>query len=191
MQALDARRSNLLLIFELVLPSEHETRPLHLLIHLSARGAAFVLLVSPVRGDAKLGSAMHRCSADLNFERAVGIITHDGVQRLITVALGRGDVILHATIHRSPETVHVVEHGAAGGFAGFVILTVSDDDANRTNVHDIFQCLVFLNHFLVHGIQRLLTTAHVNDFDVMTRERFVELGQRGDNGVALCARFQS
>src|SRR5438105_2218856 len=56
----------------------------------------FALFVAPVRGDTFLGDTVHFMGANLNFDALSVGSDHAGVERLIHVDLGQGDIILES-----------------------------------------------------------------------------------------------
>jgi hypothetical protein len=80
----------------------------HARVALAAR-----LFVGPVRGHAMLGMFVHGLGTDLDFDRAALLVAHDGVQRLVTVGLGLGDVVVKL-FHDGGE---LLMHPAQGGIA--------------------------------------------------------------------------
>ncbi len=63
-------------------------------------------LVEPVRRNAVLSLLVHLVGTNLNLERARGGTNNRGMQRLIVVELGHGDVVLEAPWHGVPQGVH-------------------------------------------------------------------------------------
>ena len=53
-------------------------------------------LVLPVRGDPELGLAVHRARAKLHLHALAVGTDHGGMQRLVAVLFGKGDVVLEA-----------------------------------------------------------------------------------------------
>ena len=60
-------------------------------------------LVAPVGGDAHLGDLVHLVGADLDLERLAVERDHRGVQRLVEVVLGHGDVVVELARDRAPQ----------------------------------------------------------------------------------------
>src|SRR2546428_7443323 len=65
-------------------------------------------LVFPVRGNAFLRDAMHFLRADLYLER-LAAVEHAGVERLIKIRAGNGDVVLEAAGDGAPDVVDDTE----------------------------------------------------------------------------------
>ena len=73
-----------------------------LVVILRGRLSGFVF---PVRGNAFLRDAMHILRADLHLE-GLAAVEHGGVQRLIKIGPGDGDVVLEAAGHGMPNMVN-------------------------------------------------------------------------------------
>ena len=84
---------------------DHAPQPLDLLFELFAVAHAF-FFVEPVRGDAKLGVFVHFAGADLYFDDAVFRADERGVQRLVAVGFGVGDVVVEFFGDGLPQFVH-------------------------------------------------------------------------------------
>ena len=93
------------------LPIEHRAQPLDLaLVRLVVPG---LRLVAPVGGDADVGDAIHVGRADLHLERPTVRPDDGGVQRLVLVLLGVGDVVVEFAGDGPPEGVHHAERRIA------------------------------------------------------------------------------
>ena len=88
-------------------------------------------LVGPMRSHAMLGMVVHGLGADLNFDGLPsGLpcnIPDNGVQRLVAIGLGLGDVIVKLLGHGREMAVHPAQGGVTVGNAG-------DHNAQRTDV---------------------------------------------------------
>ena len=97
-------------VLGLLLPVDELAQPAHVtLVGVSgpaSQGAGTrgvgVFLVTPVRGHAVLGHAVHLVGADLDLHRFATRPHDSRVQRLIEVELGDGDVVLEASAHGGP-----------------------------------------------------------------------------------------
>src|SRR5271156_407499 len=96
------------------------------------------VFVFPVSGDALFGDAMHFLRADLHFE-SLAAVNHRGVERLIQVRPGHGDVILETPRDGRPDLVDDAERGVT------VFNAVSDDADGKQIVHLINDALLLLN----------------------------------------------
>ena len=76
------------------------------------------LLVGPVRGHAVLCVFMHGPGADLHLDGAPIGIAHHGVQRLVAVGFGLGDVVVKLLGNRHKVLVHPAEYLVAVGHGG-------------------------------------------------------------------------
>ena len=108
----------------------------------SARAAA--ALVEPVRRDAVLCLLMHLKGADLDLERARRGTDDRGVQRLVVVELGHGDIVLEAARHGVPQGVDRAQSGIA-------IAHGLGDDAKRHQIVDLGELLALALHLLIDG----------------------------------------
>ena len=117
-------------------------------------GRGVVVLVVPVGGDAELGPAVHLLGADLHLERLALRPDHRGVQRLVEVELGHGDVVLEPPLHRLPRGVDRAQRGVA-------VLDRVDDDPDADQVEDVVELLALDDHLLVDAPQVLRATGDV------------------------------
>ena len=91
-----------------------------------------LFLVQPVRGHAVLGLAVHVLGADLNFDALALGPDDSGVQALVAVGLGHGNIVFEAPVHGPPLRVHQTEHRVA-------ILNVLDQHAEGHDVVHFIQ----------------------------------------------------
>ena len=148
-------------VLGLLLPVHELTQPAHVaLVGVSgsasqgagARGVG-VLLVAPVRRHAVLGHAVHLVGADLDLHRLATRPHDSGVQRLVEVELGDGDVVLEAPAHGGPARVQGTEHRVA-------VLDGVDDDPHRHQVVDVVELLPPHDHLLVDRVVVLGPPGH-------------------------------
>ena len=112
-----------------------------------------VLFISPVRRDPHFGHLVHILCTDLDFNRNAVRTDHRRVQRLIAVRFWNGDVVFYPSRTRFIEAVHLAEHAIAG-------VGVMDDYAERIDIHDRMETLLFKHHLAIDGIEVLFTTTH-------------------------------
>ncbi len=135
------------------------------------------LLVEPVRGHAVLGQTVHLLGAYLDFD-ALALGTDDrGVQALVPVGLGHGNVVLEAPGHGLPLRVHEAEHGVA-------VPHVLDDGAEGEDVVHIVERQVLLGHLFVDAVD-MLDAAPDRAFDAVVAEDAFELGDDLGDELAL------
>ena len=105
-------------------------------------------LVAPVRGDSDLGRLVHLPGADLDLDRAPVGADHRGVQRLVHVGLGGGDVVLEAVGDRHVQAVHEAEGGVA-------VAHRLDEDAHGAEVVDLLEGRSLGPHLVVDAVEVL------------------------------------
>ena len=102
-------------------------------------------LVAPVRRNAIFRALVHIGGADLHFERAFVIVNDSGVQGLVEVVLGGGNVIIELTRDRPPVGVDDAQGGVAGGHIGH-------DQAHGAHIPHQVEGFALLCHFFVDRI---------------------------------------
>ena len=95
-------------IFEPALQFHDLADPRHALIE--RRGVLALFFILPVRRDTVFRRAVHLFGADLNFEGLPEVGDDGGMQRLIQVGFGRGDIILDAPRNGFPLFMDLAEH---------------------------------------------------------------------------------
>src|SRR5258708_9737638 len=113
-----------------------------LVVILRGRLSGFVF---PVRGNAFLGDAVHFLRTDLHLER-LAAVEHGGMQRLVKIRPGNGDVVLEPPGDGAPNVVDYAERG----------ITVALRIGNNTHGEKIVNLAEtdFLAHdFAVHRVQ--------------------------------------
>ena len=63
------------------------------------------ILVEPVRGNAFLGNVVHLAGADLDLDRRAEGADEGGVQGLVAIGLGNGNVVLELAGNRLEQAV--------------------------------------------------------------------------------------
>ena len=106
------------------------------------------LLVFPVRGDPSLRHPVHLFRANLEFHPLSLRSQDSGVQGLIQIRLGQGDVVLEASGDGRPAGVQNPQHRVA-------ILHVVHDDSHATNVIDLVEVEILRLHLLVDAGMKL------------------------------------
>ena len=114
--------------------------------------AVAILLVGPVGGDALVGHLIHELGADLHLHRHPVRPHQGGVQGLVAIALGNGDVVLEAAGAGLVEAVHLPKHPVTGVY-------VLHPDAEGVDIHHLMELQLFLLHLVVDGEQVFLATA--------------------------------
>ena len=137
---------------------DHAAQPLDLLFELFAVADAF-FFVEPVRGDAEFGVFVHFAGTDLHFDDAVFRADERGVQGLVAVRFGVGDVIVKFGGDRLPQVINDGEDAVAICF-GF------DFDAHGADVVELFEAQALALHFQVDAVD--VFDAAIEAFDVYT-----------------------
>ncbi len=142
----------------------------------------FAVLVAPVRRDALLRHMVHAFGADLYLNRRPVGADQGGVQRLVAVALGNGDVILELAGHRLVQRVQRAEGEITGR-------DVAHDDAKTVDIEHLRKAEMLFGHFAINRIQTFLATkdlcvdAGLVHFAAYTikdaREEFAPIAARG------------
>ena len=128
----------------ILLAFQQTAHPLEIL--LGTRAGA--LLVLPVGGDAVFGGLVHLPCADLHLEGDALRADDGGVQGLVHVGLGRGDIVLEPSRHQTEQVVDVSQH----------VIAVGDgvhNDPESVNVVQLVNGLALGEHFPVDGIDVL------------------------------------
>src|SRR6266581_1233745 len=101
--------------------------------------------VSPVCGNAFLRDAMHILRADLHLE-GLAAVKHGGMQRLIKIGPGDGDVVLEAAGNGTPDVVNDAKSRVA------VALGIRNN-AHGEKVVNLAETDFLADGFAVHGVQ--------------------------------------
>ena len=111
-----------------------------------SRSAREPLLVAPVRRDADLADLVHGLGPDLDLERLAVQGDHGGVEALVEVRLGDGDVVVELAGDRPPQRV---DH-AQGGVA---VPDLVDQDADGVDVVDLAELGALALHLLPDAVE--------------------------------------
>src|SRR5690606_30939691 len=109
---------------------EHLAQPSNLFFVAGTLGAGIMPLVAPVSTYPQLGLLVHLEGAYLNFQHLVLRPEDRGMQRLITVLLWIGDVVVKLVRNVMPPRMHNAKHGVAITHSGH-------EDANGPNIVDL------------------------------------------------------
>ncbi len=116
--------------------------------------AVAILLVGPMGGNPLVGHLVHELGADLHLHRHPVRPHQGGVQGLVAVGLGDGDVILEATGARLVEAVHLAKYPVAG-------IDILHLDPEGVDIHHLMKLQLFFLHLVVDGEEVLLAAAHL------------------------------
>ena len=106
------------------------------------------LLVPPVGRDADLGHLVHRVGPDLDLERLAVERDHRGVERLVEVVLGDGDVVVELARDRAPQRVHDAQRRVA-------VADLVDEQADGVDVVDLAELRALALHLLPDAVDVL------------------------------------
>ncbi len=158
------RRHELFRIFEFFLPLEHLPQPAKTALVGSLGTLAF--LVFPVRRDPLFGNPMHFGGTNLYFHALAGRPKHRGVQGLVHVGLGHGDVILETPGDRLPGGVNSAEHG-------ITVAHGRNDDAKSDQIVNLVKVDLLLDDFVVDGANVLEPPLYLS-IDLMLLQNIVQ-----------------
>jgi len=100
-----------------------------------------------VSGDALLGEAVHLLGADLDFEGLAGV-DDGGVERLVEVGTGHGDVVFEATGDGAPELMDDAE-------GSVTVASGIGDDADGEDVVDLVEGALLADALQMNGVEAL------------------------------------
>ena len=120
--------------------------------------ALFAILVDPVRGNPFFCQVVHALRANLDFDRRAVGADQCGVQGLVAVFLGNGDVVLEFPRNRLVARMQ----RAYGQVASW---NVFDKDAKAVDVEHLRKGKVLVDHFLIDRIEAFFPAKHTG-FDV-------------------------
>ena len=153
----------------LLLPLDEVAQPGHALLVLAV-GAAGILLVAPVRGDAVLGDLVHLVGADLHLERPRARPHDAGVQRLVHRLLRVRDVVVERAGDGPPCLMHHAQRVVA-------VARIVNEHAQRDEVVDLVERLTLGGvalHLLVRRVEVLDAPRHVR-LDARLVQRLAQL----------------
>ena len=104
-------------------------------------------LVGPVGRNPVLSDLMHLLGPNLKLNRALWSIDR-GMDGLVAIGLGIGDVVLETTWHGPPEFMDVAQHGID-------IAWRIHDAADGNQIIELVKTLFLVVHFAVDGIDML------------------------------------
>ena len=146
-------------------PGQELTQPRHALL-LSNGGAVGIarLFVAPMRSNTEFGKFMHGSSADLNFNRPAELIGNDGMERLITIGLGIGNIVVILLRQNREVLLHNRERFIA-------LLNGFDDDSYGPDVKELIKAQVLALHLFPNGIDMLRPARHLGLNTVRNHQR--------------------
>ncbi len=135
----------------IVLPLQQLAKPVGfgLQIRVRFRRPAFV---APVSGNAEFGMGVHLMGADLHLQ-GVSRRANDGrVQRLVTVRLGLGDVVVEFLRHVQPQAMHDAQSRIA-------VAHLIHQDAHGAQVVHLVEAQLLVTHFSPDAVDVLRASA--------------------------------
>ncbi len=166
-------------IANLLLPLEHLAQPGDLLFVTPALGVGVHPLVAPVRADAELRLLVHGEGTYLDLEHLVLGADHRGMQRLVAVLLGVGDIVVEFVGHMMPARMHDTEGGVAVGDFGH-------QNAHRAHVVDLGEIDALALHLAPDRVDMLGATVQViSQYPLAFEQRFQRMHDILDITVSI------
>ena len=141
--------------------------------------AALKRLVHPVRRNAFFGHGVHGLGANLELHGRAQRAHQRGVQRLVAVGLGDGDVVFEAPRNRLEQLVQDAHGQVTLGQA-------ADDDAKAEDVIHLRKRQTLFAHLVVDGKQRFLAAVDLHG-QLGLRKRLFHIALNALNDVAPVA----
>jgi len=140
----------------------------------------FVVFIFPVRGDPLAGCPVHFFGSNLDFERASAFEHHGGVNGLVHIEFGRGDVVFESTALRRPGMVYHSERvvAAADGLG---------DDPDGEHIEDFVVGFALCVHLSINSVQVLRATNDVRAYFSFLKRFFNERDFPLEQGFTLAA----
>ncbi|MNS55865.1 hypothetical protein D3C72_887100 [compost metagenome] len=145
-----------------------------------ALGPSF--LVGPVRRHAIFGMVMHGLGADLDFNGLAIVIAHHGVQRLVAVGLGLGNVVVEFRLDGRKCLVHKRQGCVA-------VLYRGHHHTQSANVEQLLEIQRLAAHLLDDAVDVFGPARHRGTDAVGTQRRFESLAQGHHVQLALHTGF--
>ena len=148
-------------VAQLVVPLQHLAQPGDALLvgaALAAGLAAF--LVAPVGAHAELRFFVHVEGADLHLQHFALRAHHGGVQALVTVVLGAGDVVVELLGHVLPQRVDDAQGGVA-------VAHFAHQHAHRAHVVDLAEIQMLFLHLPPDAVDVLGAAVHLGALDAV------------------------
>ena len=158
----------------LFLPRNQLAQPGNAVFVARTRSAGRAFFVFPVRGHAQLGVLVHLFGADLNLDRFAARAKHNGMDRLIAVRFGVGDIVIELIGQMTEVSVYYPQRGVA-------VLQTLRHDTHGAHVKQLVKREVFLLHFAPDAVDMLRPAvdfgAHVLFFHRLAQaaDKFVDI----------------
>lgn len=168
-------------VADLLVPLEHLAQPGDLLLVAGAAGAGVMPLVAPVGAHPELGLLVHGEGADLDLQHLALRAEHRGMQRLVAVLLGVGDVVVELVGHVMPARVDDAQHRVAVAHLGH-------QDTHRADVVDLGEVDALALHLPPDRVDVLGAAIDLVAADALRRHQRLEgLDHLADVAVAVLA----
>ncbi len=118
------------------------------------------LVVLPVGGDTTFGLVVHGLGADLEFDNFAAVAEDGGMQRLIAVGFGLGDVVFDPATHWFPELMDDAE-------GGVTVADGWDDHTEGDKVVDTDDIAIVFEEFFIKTVEMFDATTDGGKFDVV------------------------
>ena len=146
-------------------PGQKLTQPRHTLLLSNGSSVGIArLLVAPMRCNTEFCKFMHGSGADLNFNRAAELIGNDGMERLIAIRLGIGNIVVILLRQNREVLLHNRERFIA-------LLDGFDDDSYGPDVKELIKAQVLALHLFPNGIDMLWPARHLGLNTVRSHQR--------------------
>ena len=148
--------------------------------HIRATGLA--ALVQPMRRHAYIGHTMHFFGTDLNLHRYTEWTENNGVQGLIAVRFGNGDVILEQPGDRLVHIMNHTEHAITGVY-------LVHHYAKSVDIIDLLERKQLLAHLAVNAVEILLAASYLGFNAFLLKLRDDCLANLLDDRFAIAVPF--
>ncbi len=129
----------------------------------SVGGGEFLFVIEEGSGKTAFGIIMHLVGANLEFDDLFIVSDYGGVERLVAILFGHGDIVFNATVHRMKKGMNNAEDEITSSCVVY-------DKAQGDNIVDTIDILVVFREFFVQGINGFdATVAFVVDMFLLER----------------------
>ena len=148
-------------VAQLVVPLQHLAQPGDaLLVGAALAPGLAAFLVAPVGAHAELRLFVHVEGADLHLQHLALRAHHGGVQALVAVVLGAGDVVVELLGHVLPQRVDDAQGGVA-------VAHFAHQHAHRAHVVDLAEIQMLFLHLPPDAVDVLGAAVHLGALDAV------------------------